>query len=194
MLIECPHCNFSKELNSDKISKRAKRVICPKCKNRFDLRFEADIDSPRYKPDSNITCPKCNKNQTKSEECVYCGVIFSKLFKNKTKDNGQNNESRRPQSENLEKAIQCIERGKPIEVIDLLGNVLSIPSKILFLSKKIDNHMISDDIAAYVAEFITFHKLYDIKVRLNQFAPHDEFLKGIMCLRNPDIAIFYPFI
>lgn len=67
-----------------------------------------------------------------------------------------------------------IVRGKPIEVIDLLGNVFSLPQKILLFSDKIDNHMISKDVEEVVYEFINYYQLNDVKVRLNQYCPHDE--------------------
>ncbi|MDB4443895.1 hypothetical protein N9174_00970 [bacterium] len=74
----------------------------------------------------------------------------------------------------MNNARQCIARGKAIEVIDLLGNILSIPSKILLFSRKVDSHMISSETETYILEFLMYHNLYDVKVRLNQYAPYDE--------------------
>jgi hypothetical protein len=77
-------------------------------------------------------------------------------------------------------------RGNPIEVVDLLGNVLSLPEKLLLLCMKIDNHMISEGTERMVHEFISHHNLKDIKIRLNQYAPHDEFLR---LFKNSNIHI-----
>ena len=126
-----------------------------------------------------IICPKCGFNQLVSYECVRCGVIFSKIknLNNKRGKQKINEVKKEIPSENLNQAMKCIVKGKPIEVVDLLGNVLSLPSKVLLLSMKIDSHMITDDVVPPILEFISCHDLYDVKVRLNQFAPHDEFLR-----------------
>ena len=42
MLITCPHCNFSKEIDPAKLSKTATKVKCPKCKQGFALQQEPE--------------------------------------------------------------------------------------------------------------------------------------------------------
>lgn len=79
----------------------------------------------------------------------------------------------------IKKSID-IERGVPIEVVDTLGNLLSLPSKILLLNPYIDSHNIDKKYEKYISEFIEQYKLYDVKVRLNQYAPLSEFQRIFM--------------
>jgi len=127
---------------------------------------------------SQITCPHCKRQQSNSTECVYCGVVFSKQHLEKLLESLElvplvNGDYQR--AEDVGRALSCISRGKPIEVIDLLGNILSLPLKILYLTPSIDSHMISSETEEHIIAFIVHHELYDVKVRLNQYAPADEF-------------------
>jgi len=247
MLVKCPHCDFSKNVDEGKIPLHAKRVLCPKCHQKFNLplkKSDLDFESPGnrsrshehkhsssfikkcpncgqrnrlpshlttdvvykcgtckhvlYQRPSIMTCPKCQREQNTSDECVYCGIVISKFFitTNRRSEKRQGElEKDRVRSENIDKAIQCIDRGKPIEVIDLLGNILSIPSKLLMLSGKVDIHVISSDTEAYILEFLMHHKLYDVKVRLNRYDPRDEFLRiKEKSNMNIVIRIFFWFI
>ena len=72
-----------------------------------------------------------------------------------------------------------------------MGNVLSFFRKLLFLSPSIDYHVISRRTEEKINEFIIHHKLQDIKVRLNQYAPHDEFLR-LFQKNNMSILIRIP--
>jgi len=49
-------------------------------------------------PVQAITCPKCGVNQHFSEECIKCGVIFSKISMGKTLVSGTRDEQENPQS------------------------------------------------------------------------------------------------
>jgi len=82
-----------------------------------------------------------------------------------------------------------IERGVPIEVIDALGNLFSIQSKILLFNLHIDSHKISSKNEKLINEFIERHNLYDVKVRLNQFSPQGE-IKRIF-QKNNHMSIFF---
>ena len=68
---------------------------------------------------------------------------------------------------------QQIERGRPIWILDALGNLLSIPQKILLLNAKVDNHRISPQTEQTLKKFLDTYpdKLGDVKVRLNQWTP-----------------------
>jgi predicted Zn finger-like uncharacterized protein len=151
----------------------------------------------------SMVCPKCGRDQDASDECIYCGVIISKFLNRnsipstseeidriisekdtKTKNNlsteffnhhDEFEDMNREEKFNL--ARSCIVRGNPIEVVDQLGNIASFSSKLLLLSSKIDNHAISSDVERRIIEFIMHHELYDIKVRLNQFAPDGEIMR-----------------
>lgn len=69
-----------------------------------------------------------------------------------------------------------IERGQKNVVIDLVGNVASIPQKIILLNPRIDNHSITLRTEAYIREFISDNPkaMKDVKVRINQWTPAAE--------------------
>lgn len=67
-----------------------------------------------------------------------------------------------------------ISSGVPVEFVDIMGNILSIQSKLLLLNFSIDNHRISNDNKQIAIDFIEHHKLYDTKIRFNEYAPSDE--------------------
>lgn len=72
-----------------------------------------------------------------------------------------------------------ISRGKPIEVIDTLGNIMSISNKLLLMSMDIDSHNISQRNERLACEFIRYHGLYNVKVRLNEYSPINEISRFI---------------
>jgi len=54
--ITCPHCDFSKSVEREKISAGKKKVTCPQCKQNFlfsldedDFKFQADGPAPLNK-------------------------------------------------------------------------------------------------------------------------------------------------
>lgn len=67
-----------------------------------------------------------------------------------------------------------IERGRPVLVVDLIGWILGIPSKILLLDSRMDNHAISPATEAALAEYLAFNDVRSVKVRINQYAPGGE--------------------
>lgn len=69
---------------------------------------------------------------------------------------------------------QQIEVGKPRPVIDAIGWIVGIPSKIIFWNLKADNHSISLDTQQTMAEYLEANGLSDIKVRVNQYRPLDD--------------------
>lgn len=82
-----------------------------------------------------------------------------------------------------------------MEFLDLLGNIFLIPSKLLLLSLKIDSHMISHKTEQLILSFIVRHGLYDVKVRLNEFAPLNEMKRIFQPNRmNPIVRIFFGFL
>jgi len=46
--IVCPHCQFSKSVERERISAGKKKVTCPECKKQF--MFELDADDFKFKP------------------------------------------------------------------------------------------------------------------------------------------------
>lgn len=69
---------------------------------------------------------------------------------------------------------QPIERGTPRPVIDTVGWVVGIPSKLLLWNRRVENHSIGVETEARVAEYLEANNLQHIKVRLNQYRPLDD--------------------
>ena len=67
-----------------------------------------------------------------------------------------------------------IERGERRPVLDGVGWVLGIPSKIVLWDRRVDNHSVSPETEAAIAEYLAVNDLTSVKVRLNQYAPGDE--------------------
>lgn len=65
-----------------------------------------------------------------------------------------------------------IERGKPNIIVDSLGNIISLPQKIILLNFKIGNHSISPKTEQIIGKYIKDNPqiLKDTKIRLNQFS------------------------
>ncbi|MEO8495709.1 MAG: hypothetical protein ABI614_11605, partial [Planctomycetota bacterium] len=67
-----------------------------------------------------------------------------------------------------------IERGQPRPIIDGVGWVIGIPGKIVLWNRRIDNHNISEETEQALADYLAMNDLTTVKVRLNQYAPGDE--------------------
>lgn len=67
-----------------------------------------------------------------------------------------------------------VERGKPRPIIDGIGWIFGIPGRLLLWDPRIDNHKISQNTESAVARYIAENDLHHIKVRLNQYAPLDD--------------------
>lgn len=67
-----------------------------------------------------------------------------------------------------------IERGQPRPIIDSIGWVVGIPSKVLLWNRRIDNHDVSSETDAAIADYLKKNELTTVKVRLNQYAPRDD--------------------
>ncbi len=77
------------------------------------------------------------------------------------------------------------ERGKPRRIIDGFGWVWGIPSKLMLWNRKVENHRISPETEALMAEYLEANGLSDIKVRLNQYRPGDDWRR---LTRNTSVA------
>ena len=68
-----------------------------------------------------------------------------------------------------------IERGEPYWFLDGLGHyVISLPAKLLLWNWDAENHHISEETEAVLAKYLAENKLSDVKIRLNQYSPGDE--------------------
>lgn len=64
-----------------------------------------------------------------------------------------------------------IERGRPRKVIDGIGWVFGIPSKIVLWDRRVENHAIGPETEAAIRDYLEDRRLDHVKVRLNQYAP-----------------------
>jgi hypothetical protein len=67
-----------------------------------------------------------------------------------------------------------IERGETRPILDGVGWFLGIPNKIVLWDARIDNHSISPETEAALRDYLAANELSTVKVRLNQYAPGDE--------------------
>jgi hypothetical protein len=67
-----------------------------------------------------------------------------------------------------------VERGERRPVLDGVGWALGIPSKIVLWDRRIDNHSVSPKTEAAITQYLNENQLSSVKVRLNQYAPGDE--------------------
>jgi len=82
MNITCPHCNFSRTVEPDKVPNRPVKVSCPKCNQGFTF-DKAQAAGSRQE---QISCPACGLVQAKGDRCQGCGVIYAKI-KEQRRDN-----------------------------------------------------------------------------------------------------------
>lgn len=67
-----------------------------------------------------------------------------------------------------------IERGTKRPVLDGLGRVMGIPSRIYFWDRRVDNHDVSPRTEAAIRKYLADNNLDHVKVRINQYAPLDD--------------------
>ena len=77
------------------------------------------------------------------------------------------------------------ERGRPNAFIDGVGWVFGIPSKIILLDSRIDNHAVSTNVETALAEYLTTNDLRNVKVRINEYAPGGEWSR---LFRNKSVS------
>ena len=59
-------------------------------------------------------------------------------------------------------------------MVDTLGWVVGVPSKVLMLDRRINNHDISPRTEQTIEQYLAANRLDKVKVRLNEYAPWDE--------------------
>lgn len=67
-----------------------------------------------------------------------------------------------------------IERGQPIKWVDSIGNAFGIPTKLILWNRKMITHSISPQTEQALEKYLQENQLTDVKVRINQYAPGDE--------------------
>ncbi len=78
-----------------------------------------------------------------------------------------------------------IERGEPKLLIDGFGWIWGVPSKILFWDRRVESHKISEQTEQSLEEYLSANGLHDVKVRLNQYRPFDDWKR---LTKNTSIA------
>ncbi|MGD2062081.1 MAG: hypothetical protein PVF51_00710 [Nitrospirota bacterium] len=82
-----------------------------------------------------------------------------------------------------------IERGRPSPVLDGLGHyVFSLPTKLLLWNWHVGDHEISPQTEARLAKYLADNDLRQVKVRLNEYAPGEEWRRLV---HNRDVNGFW---
>jgi len=87
----------------------------------------------------------------------------------------------RPDTLPLRPGEAQIERGRSASFLDGLGHyVLSLPTKLLLWNWDVDNHEISPQTEARLAQYLADNDLHQVKVRLNEYAPGGEWRRLVL--------------
>lgn len=78
-------------------------------------------------------------------------------------------------------ASQCVEveYGQRRPILDGTGWLLGAPEKLLYWDRRVNNHCISEETVDRIAEYLVSRDLADVKVRVNQYAPADEWRRMV---------------
>jgi hypothetical protein len=85
----------------------------------------------------------------------------------------------------LEAGESQLERGRRAPVLDAIGWVVGIPSKILMLNYHVNNHNISLNTEVQIQAYLAANGLDKVKVRLNEYAPLGEWRRLV---RNKSVG------
>ena len=80
------------------------------------------------------------------------------------------------------------EPGRENTFVDVLGWVFGIPSKIILLDSRADNHKISESTVEYMREYLQSNSLTNVKVRVNQYSPGGEWSR---LFRNKSVGALW---
>lgn len=89
------------------------------------------------------------------------------------------------ESPQLRDGMPQIQRGQPRKVVDTVGWVVGIPSKIVLWNRRVENHHISPDTEQAIAEYLEVNGLEHVRVRLNQYHPRDDWSRLV---RNKSVG------
>jgi hypothetical protein len=85
----------------------------------------------------------------------------------------QRNESNTTLPGDLATAV-TVERGRPNEIVDSVGWVFGLKSKVLLWNRRAENHRITAETEQQVVDYAVTRQLPDVKVRVNQYDPFGE--------------------
>jgi hypothetical protein len=77
------------------------------------------------------------------------------------------------------------EYGRTNAFLDTVGWVVGVPSKLILLDSRMDNHHVGDDTVGALRAHLERNGLSDVKVRVNQYAPQREFRRLV---RNKSVG------
>ncbi|MBL8890541.1 MAG: hypothetical protein JNL67_11235 [Planctomycetaceae bacterium] len=83
-----------------------------------------------------------------------------------------------------------IQRGQPRPIIDGLGWVVGIPSKLILWDRRVDNHRIGLETENALAEYIAENQLHGVRVRLTQYRPGEDWVRLV---RNKSVGAGWRF-
>ncbi len=89
MIIQCEQCNVKYRLDESRIPAKRAKVRCSRCQHVFLVSQENQFhretsiplsldEVPKESAQDPFQCPQCGFQQPHSEECIKCGIIFSK--------------------------------------------------------------------------------------------------------------------
>lgn len=81
-----------------------------------------------------------------------------------------------------------IEVGRSNKLLDLLGNIWSLPAKLLLWDKRVGSHRVSQETIDKLSYYLEQNDLKNVKVRVNQYAPGAEWRR---LFRNDSVHIFW---
>lgn len=106
--------------------------------------------------------------------CVLMGMVLSSQGCRTLPSRSIHLANRYESKELQSRGESQIQRGEPRPVIDALGWVLGIPSKILLWDLRADNHRISPQTEAAMQQYLQQNRLNSVRVRLNQYRPGED--------------------
>jgi hypothetical protein len=81
-----------------------------------------------------------------------------------------------------------VSRGMPIDPIDFIGNLISLPAKLILWNWRVDRHHVSPETEAALQQYLDDNGLDTVKVRLNEYSPGGEWRRLV---KNKSVGWFY---
>ncbi|NIS62337.1 MAG: hypothetical protein GTO13_17045 [Proteobacteria bacterium] len=89
MIVQCEQCMAKYKLDGSRIPGETAKVKCSRCQHIFHVTKESPSllesfvppsieEAPKESTLDSLQCPNCGFHQPHSEECIKCGIIFSK--------------------------------------------------------------------------------------------------------------------
>jgi predicted Zn finger-like uncharacterized protein len=89
MIVQCEQCNAKYRLDESRIPQEKAKVKCSRCQHIFFVAKESSShreppsplsieETPKESTQDLFQCPNCGFQQPPSQDCIKCGIIFSK--------------------------------------------------------------------------------------------------------------------